>query len=82
MLNIGRADKVESHLRSIAKAITWRTGGTFVTFAVAWVLTGKIELAAQIGLVDTLVKIGAFYGHERIWNRLQFGKPKPPEYQI
>jgi uncharacterized membrane protein len=73
---------VESHLRSIVKAITWRTGGTIVTFAVAWVLTKRIELAAQIGLVDTLVKIGAFYGHERIWNRLKFGREKPPEYQI
>ncbi len=73
---------MESHLRSIAKAITWRTGGTFVTFAIAWVLTRRVDLAAQIGLADTLVKIGAFYCHERIWNRLNFGKQKPPEYQI
>lgn len=73
---------MESHLRSIAKAITWRTGGTLVTFAVAWLLTRRLELAVQIGLVDTLVKIGAFYCHERVWNRLNFGKPKPPEYQI
>jgi len=73
---------MESHLRSIAKAITWRAGGTFVTFVVAWILTRRIELAAQIGLVDTLVKIGAFYCHERIWNRLKFGKQMPPEYQI
>ena len=73
---------MESHLRSIAKAVTWRVGGTLVTFAVAWVLTGQVELAAQIGLLDTVIKIGAFYGHERLWNRLQFGRPKPPEYEI
>lgn len=73
---------MESHIRSITKAITWRIGGTFVTFAVALVLTGKLELAAQIGLVDTLIKIGAFYCHERIWNKLKFGKQKSPEYQI
>ncbi|MHC4540593.1 MAG: DUF2061 domain-containing protein [Planctomycetota bacterium] len=82
ILSIGGADNVESHLRSIAKAMTWRAGGTVVTFAVAWFLTHQLELAAQIGILDTIVKIGAFYGHERIWNRLQFGKPKPPEYQI
>lgn len=76
------ANRVESHLRSIAKAVTWRVGGTLVTFAVAWVLTGQVELAAQIGLLDTVIKIGAFYGHERLWNRLQFGRPKPPEYEI
>lgn len=73
---------MESHYRSILKAITWRTGGTVVTFVVAWILTQKLELAAQIGLLDTLIKIGAFYAHERIWNRLSFGRMKPPEYQI
>ncbi|MHC4353958.1 MAG: DUF2061 domain-containing protein, partial [Planctomycetota bacterium] len=51
---------VESHFRSIVKAITWRTGGTIVTFGVAWVLTRKFELAAQIGVLDTAVKLGAF----------------------
>ena len=73
---------MESHFRSIAKAITWRAGGTVVTFGVAWVLSGSLELAAQIGVLDTAVKIGAFYAHERAWNRLSFGKQKPPEYQI
>ena len=73
---------METHLRSITKAITWRTGGTVVTFAVAWILTRRFELAAQIGILDTLVKIGAFYAHERVWNRLNFGKKKPPEYEI
>jgi uncharacterized membrane protein len=73
---------VESHIRSIAKAITYRAGGTVVTFAVAWVITGDLSLSAGIGLLDTMVKLGAFYVHERVWNRLDFGKQKPPEYQI
>ena len=73
---------MESHIRSIAKAITWRTGGTVVTFIVAWSFTGNLRLATGIGLIDTVVKVGAFYAHERLWNRLQFGKQKAPEYQI
>jgi len=73
---------VDSHYRSIAKAITWRAGGTIVTFAVALILTQRFELAAQIGILDTVIKIGAFYAHERIWNRFNFGKQEPPEYQI
>ncbi|MHC4462903.1 MAG: DUF2061 domain-containing protein [Planctomycetota bacterium] len=73
---------METHYRSIAKAITWRAGGTVVTFAVAWILTGNISLSAGIGMLDTVIKIGAFYIHERLWNRLSFGKQKPPEYQI
>ena len=73
---------MESHYRSIAKAITWRTGGTIVTFVVAWIFTGSLSLSVGIGLLDSLVKIVAFYIHERLWNRLEFGRLKPPEYQI
>ncbi|MHC4061521.1 MAG: DUF2061 domain-containing protein [Planctomycetota bacterium] len=73
---------MESHCRSIAKAVTWRMGGTVVTFAVAWILTGNLSLSAGIGLLDTVIKVGAFYAHERMWNRVSFGKQRPPEYQI
>jgi uncharacterized membrane protein len=64
------------------KAVTWRAGGTVVTVFVAWLMTGEPGLSMGIGLLDSLLKIGAFYVHERIWNRLKFGIVKPPEYQI
>jgi uncharacterized membrane protein len=64
------------------KAVTWRAGGTVVTCLVAWLVTGRLEWAAKIGLLDTVLKIGAFYFHERLWNRLSIGKMKPPDYQI
>ncbi len=73
---------METRYRSILKAISWRAGGTVVTFVVAWTLTGKLDLAVQIGALDTVIKIVAFYAHERLWNRLSFGKLRPPEYQI
>jgi uncharacterized membrane protein len=73
---------MESHYRSIVKAITWRTGGTVVTFAVAWILTGNVSLSAGIGLLDTVIKIGAYYVHERLWIRVKFGRLKRPEYEI
>lgn len=73
---------METHFRSIIRAISWRAGGTIVTFIVVWVLAGSLDLAVRIGVLDTVIKIGAFYVHERLWNRLSFGKLKPPEYQI
>ncbi len=73
---------MESHFRSIMKAITWRAGGTVVTFAVAWIFTQDFELAAQIGALDTVIKIGAFYFHERLWIHVKFGKLRRPEYEI
>ena len=73
---------METHLRSIVKAVSWRIGGTIVTFIVALVISGNIDLAAKVGLLDTFVKIGAFYFHERIWHRIGLGKLKQPEYEI
>jgi uncharacterized membrane protein len=64
---------MESHIRSILKAITRRAGGTVVTVLTAWVF---------IGTLDTAVKIDVFYIHDRFWNRLNFGKVQPPEYLI
>jgi len=73
---------METRLRSIVKAVTWRAGGTLVTFVVTLAISKQIDLAAKVGLLDTLVKIGAFYVHERLWHRVSFGKIKLPEYQI
>lgn len=73
---------METHLRSIAKAVSWRLGGTIVTFLVTLIVSGQIELAAKVGLVDTMAKLAAFYLHERLWHRINFGRTKAPEYQI
>lgn len=73
---------MESHWRSMVKAVTWRAGGTVITGLVAWILTGNLRLSVGIGFMDTALKIGAFYAHERFWNRISFGKMKPPDYQI
>jgi uncharacterized membrane protein len=73
---------MESHSRSIIKAVTYRITGTVVTIVIALMLTGTLQLSLKIGLLDTAVKILLFYGHERAWNKLPFGKAKSPEYQI
>ncbi len=73
---------MESHSRTIMKALSWRVIATFVTFTVAWIITRELTFAAEIGLADTFIKLGAYYMHERTWMRVSFGKLKTPEYQI
>ncbi len=73
---------MESHGRTIMKALSWRVIATFVTFFVAWMITGQLKCAAEIGLADTVIKLGAYYLHERTWMRVKFGTLKTPEYQI
>ena len=73
---------MESHKRSLAKAATWRLGGLVITVVVALIWTRRVEVAATIGLVDTLVKLGAFYLHERAWLRIHYGRAARAEYEI
>lgn len=73
---------MESHKRSIAKALSWRLIATVVTMAVAWVFTGTLDTALKIGILDTIIKLAAYYYHERVWIKLPFGKHPQPEYQI
>jgi len=73
---------MESHLRSFTKAISYRCTGTVVTFVIALAVTRKLELAAQIGVAEPLIKLAVFYGHERVWSMIKFGRKMPPDYQI
>ncbi len=73
---------MESHVRTVTKALSWRLIATLVTFTVAWYATGKLTLAVEIGVADTLIKLGAYYFHERLWIRVKFGKLQRPEYEI
>jgi len=73
---------VDSHARSIAKALSWRFLATIITFSVAWLITGALAGAVAIGLTDTIVKLGIYYAHERAWDRVPFGRREPKDYEI
>ena len=64
----------ESHLRSLIKALSWRVTALIITVAVVKVVTGDTGVAAAVGGADALVKIGLYYFHERIWNRIRLGR--------
>jgi len=72
----------ESRTRSIIKTLSWRIVATLITMIVAFVITRKPDIALEIGIADTLIKLVAFYGHERAWIRLRFGRKQTLEYEI
>ncbi|MCK5113332.1 MAG: DUF2061 domain-containing protein [Phycisphaerae bacterium] len=73
---------MESHIRTVAKSLTWRVAAWGITTTVAWVVTGNGELAATIGLGDTVIKLVAYYAHERAWLKSGFGNLKQPANSI
>jgi sulfate adenylyltransferase large subunit len=64
----------ETHLRSIAKAITWRATGTLDTFVIALIVTGSAAFAGSVAVTELLTKVVLYYGHERAWSLVPWGK--------
>jgi uncharacterized membrane protein len=60
--------------RSFIKAITWRLTGTLDTFMLSYIITGKAKLALAISGMEIFTKIFLYYLHERVWNRVQWGR--------
>jgi adenylylsulfate kinase len=73
---------MESNYRSLAKAISYRILGSAATALIVFILSRKPLLSLGTGALDMATKIGLYYLHERIWERIPLGRPKPPEYQI
>jgi adenylylsulfate kinase len=69
---------METHLRSVVKGMSWRVIATFVTTMVVWLLSGEVSMALLAGASDSLVKIGLYWGHERIWQTVTWGREIPP----
>ncbi len=65
---------MEKEKKIIAKTLSFRFIATFVTIGIVWGFTGKLALAAGAGILDTLVKLVLYYGHEEIWNRVKWGE--------
>lgn len=69
-----RDKTTERPVRSILKTISWRIVGTIDTIIISWLLTGQIETALAIGSVELVTKMILYFGHERIWNLIPYGK--------
>ena len=73
---------MESNYRILFKAISYRVLGSAATALIVFLLSGKLGLSIGTGALDMVTKIGLYYLHERIWERISFGRAKPPEYEI
>ena len=73
---------MESKSRSIAKAVSYRVLGSATTAVVCFLLTRKMALSGELGVLDMVLKIGLYFLHERLWNHISFGRSKRPEYEI
>jgi uncharacterized membrane protein len=64
----------DGHPRTISKSITWRALITCSNFLIPYFLTGSLGKALAFLTIATFMNIIIYYTHERVWNRVSWGK--------
>ena len=65
---------IDTNARSIVKTISWRITGSTATFLIAYIMTGNFALAGVIGIIQLISNTILYYIHERIWNKIYWGR--------
>jgi len=66
----------ETNIRSIAKGVSWRFIATTTTIIIVYLFFGRLDLAIATGMIETVLKVGLYWGHERLWHKVRWGKQK------
>jgi len=66
----------ETNKRSIVKGITWRVIATTTTILIVYFFFDRLDLAIAAGAIETLLKVGLFWMHERAWFKVRWGKKR------
>lgn len=61
----------------VLKTVSYLAIHLTVGFTVAYLLTGSVEIAGGIALIEPCVNAVAFYFHEKAWKRTPPSKPRP-----
>ena len=64
----------DTHARSVGKAVSWRILGTLATSVIVFIFTRRWGLSLFVGAMEFISKIGLFWLHERLWDRLSYGR--------
>jgi len=66
----------ETHARSFAKGISYRAAAIVLSMIIVYSITKDVTISLAVGGFEVIAKIFLYYGHERIWNSIKWGKKK------
>jgi len=72
----------ETNKRSIVKGVTWRVVATTTTMIIVYVFFGRLDLAIATGLIESVLKIGLFWLHEKAWFKVRWGKKRIEPFNL
>lgn len=65
---------MDSHLRTIIKAVTWQIIGVLSMTLIGLIFTGSLRRGGGIALAGAAVGVVVYILHERIWARIRWGR--------
>jgi len=72
----------ETNKRSIVKGISWRVIATTTTILIVYFFFDRLDLAIAAGMIETVLKVGLYWAHERAWFRIRWGKKKIEPFNL
>jgi len=72
----------DTNKRSIVKGISWRVVATTTTIIIVYVFFGRLDLAIATGMIETVLKVGFYWAHERAWFKVKWGRKKIEPFNL
>jgi len=57
--------------KALYKTVTWRVIATTITMLLVYAFTGRLELSLGVGVFDIILKLAAYFLHEKAWDRIK-----------
>ena len=65
---------IESRKRSVVKTVTFRSLIVIASTVITYAITNDIEQTTSISIIFNVTATAMYYAHERLWNRISWGK--------
>lgn len=72
----------DTNKRSIVKGISWRAIATTTTIIIVYFFFGRLDLAIAAGLLETVLKVGLYWAHERAWFKITWGRKRIEPFNL
>ena len=72
----------ETNKRSIVKGVSWRVIATTTTIAIVYFFFDRLDLAIAAGMIETVLKVGLYWLHERAWFKIRWGRKKIEPFNL
>ncbi|EDZ62343.1 Adenylyl-sulfate kinase 2 [Sulfurimonas gotlandica GD1] len=72
----------ETNARSLFKGISWRILATTTTIILVYMFFNRLDLAIIAGIIETILKVALYWGHERVWHKIRWGKKRIEPFNL